>query len=319
MEIGFIEPQYLWFFLSIPFLIAAHAWSFSYNKKKAIEFANFEAIARIKRKQASEKPFLSIFQYKNLFPLMLKIIALSCLILAMSGLLVKYESSVSNFDFIVAIDISSSMLSEDLEPNRLEAAKQAALLFTDILSRGTHIGIVAFSGTSFVEASLTDESNEIKNTIRKVNIKNIGGTDIGSAIVTSTNLLKNSENAKAIILLTDGQSNVGIMPEEGIAYANKNDIIIHTIGIGTASGAMFKDTQIATKLDEATLQEIAEKTGGRYYRTRDVPALEGAFKQIADFTRKIVTVSLAPSLLLIGILLLVFNWILINTKFRIIP
>ncbi|HLD43436.1 MAG TPA: VWA domain-containing protein [Candidatus Nanoarchaeia archaeon] len=318
MAFEFTNPQYLWFFLSIPFLIIVHFVSLRSSSQKAIEFANFEALAKIRRRMEKEQPLLSIFQYKNLVPLAVRVTSLTCLVLAVSGLIYSYSGEAPNFDFVLAIDISSSMLSEDLQPNRLEAAKEAAGAFQKLVSPAS-IGLVTFSGTSFIELDMTDSEAEVGNAIQRIAIRNIGGTDLGGAIITSVNLLSQAKNAKAVILLTDGQSNIGVGPNDAISYASQKDVVVHTIGVGTLEGGFFRDLNVTTKLDEETLKEIAEQTGGLYFRGQDIPELNTAFSQIADFTRKTITLPLAPALLLIAILLWVFDWLLISTRFRIIP
>src|SRR3989338_5430485 len=102
MAFEFTNPQYLWFFLSIPFLSIIHFVNLRYSKRKAIEFANFEALAKIKRRMEKEQPLLSIFQYKNLVPLTMRIISLTCLVLAVSGLVYTYRGEAPNFDFVLA-------------------------------------------------------------------------------------------------------------------------------------------------------------------------------------------------------------------------
>ena len=227
MEVTFQNIHGLWFLLAIPLLIVMHSFTIEESKKRALKFANFEAISRITGQQ--------IFS-KNLTLLVFRTIALLIIVLATSELTLHYTGQSSNFDIVLAIDSSASMLANDLFPNRLEVAKQEAINFINQLDENANIGIVSFAGTTFIDQSLTNNQNKIKEAINNIQIKQLGGTDISEAIVTSSNLLIPSKNAKAIVLLTDGQENLGLL-EDATSYAIQNSIVIYTIGIGTEEGS----------------------------------------------------------------------------------
>jgi Ca-activated chloride channel family protein len=310
MEIVFLNPQYLWAFISIPFLIIIYFLTLKYIKREALEFANFIALARV-----AKKPIIT----NNLLSLVLRMLVITTIILAVSGIVIWYEGKSSDSDFVLAIDTSSSMLADDLKPNRLEAAKQAGIAFLDSVSSKTKIGVVSFSGTSFVEQRPTTNLKDVKTQISSINIKPIGGTDIGEAIITSSNLLIDSDKPKNIILLTDGRSNVGVYPDYAIEYANSNHITIHTIGIGTTEGGFFSNLNVSLKLDKDVLVKIANKTSGKYYNITNKEELSNAYKNIAHSEKKKLSINITPSLMLIALILLISEWILANTKFRIIP
>ncbi len=309
MEISFNNPVYLWFLFSIPLLILAHFYSLRYSKKKALTFANFPAIEKI----TGDRLFT-----KNITLLTIRALILFLVIMSVSGAVFWYQGISSKQDFVIAIDASSSMLATDYDPNRISAAKEAALLFVDRVPKKTKIGVISFAGTSFIEQYLTEDSKKVKEAINSISIKRMGGTDLGEAVVTSVNLLLPQEQAKAVILLTDGQSNVGQILGEAIDYAVKNHVITHTIGVGTEEGGQFFE-EIVSKLDEKTLIEIAEATSGEYYRALDRPALARAFKDIALLTRKQLSINLVLPFLVIAILLLFTEWVLINTRFKQLP
>lgn len=184
-------------------------------------------------------------------------------------------------DVIVALDVSSSMLAEDIKPNRLERAKRK---ITDLLNmlEGDRIGLVAFAGTSFVQCPLTLDYGAARIFLSAIDTQLIPvqGTAIGNAIETSAKAFNTKEKkSKAIILITDGEDQTGKALSAAKSAGNQG-IKIYTIGIGgeigaplpdlTGNGGFRKNQQgevILSKLDEITLQQIALDTGGSYVRS----------------------------------------------------
>jgi len=310
MEIIFKNPIYLWFLLSIPVLVVSHFITLTKIRGRVLQFANFTAIARITGMQP---------QQKNLLLLLTRILALVFIVLAVSETIVWYTGKTSESDFVLAIDASSSMLAEDLKPNRIEAAKEAALLFVDSVPSRSRIAIVSFSGTSFVKQTLTKDKEILKETLHNLAIEPIGGTDIGDAITTGTNLLTLSEKGKAIVLLTDGRSNVGMNPSQAVEYANKNNLNIYTIGIGTEEGGSPKGVNVTLTLDEETLKIIANETDGKYYKAESNEELKNVYKEIAYSTEKRLSLDLTIYLMLLALLTIFLDWGLVSTKYRRIP
>lgn len=312
MEINFNNPQYLWFLLSIFILLISHSMTFKSTQKKALKFANFEAIARVTGNS---------FIKKNIFLLIFRIIVLTLVILSVAGTSITYVGKSTNSNYVLALDTSTSMLVEDIAPNRLEAAKQTLKDFIDFLPQTTKVGLLSFSGVNLIESPLEEDLSKLKTILNNVKISPIAGTDIGNAIVTSTNLLiaENDQKSKVVILLTDGQSNIGIPVEEAVNYANKNNIIVDTIGIGTEEGGKFLGTEVKSKIDEVQLKEIASRTSGVYFRAESSDKLKDSFKQLTELNRKKISVNLSFSLLLIALVMIFVEWGLINTKNKIIP
>jgi Ca-activated chloride channel family protein len=314
MEVTFLHPVYLWFLASVPFLIALHLISLRFTRRKALLFANFEAIKRV----GGGFLYGSILT-KNIIFLSLRGATLILLVFSLSGTTLWYTGQGTDFDFVLALDASGSMLADDFTPNRLEAAKDAALLFVDIVSKHSTIGIVSFSGTTFIKQRLTSDTGLVRKAIESIEIEFASGTAIGDAIVSSSNLFEEGGRAKVIILLTDGQSNVGILAEEAISYANKHKITVYTLGVATSQGGAFEDIEIISRIDEDTLQQIADNTGGAYYRVGNRQDLSTAFEEIAVKTEKKIPLRLSFHLLLAALLVLFTEWTLINTRYRTIP
>lgn len=310
MEIRFANPIYLWFLISVILLVIVHFYTLKHAKRKALKFANFDAISRITGNEVLTK---------NLVILFIRTFALAFTVLAIAGTTLYYTGETSNYNFVLALDASSSMSADDFQPNRFEVAKSEAIKFVDSIQTKTKIGVVSFSGTSFVEKELTDDYVVVKETIQNLQIKEVGGTDLGEAIVTSINVLNTDNKAKVIILLTDGRSNVGTPLEEAITYANEKYVKIHTIGMGTEEGGKIAGLAAVSTLDEESLQNIAKATEGNYYRATDDYTLSKAYQDIIEQTKQRLTLNLSPILMLFAILLLFTEWALISTKYRTIP
>ena len=184
-------------------------------------------------------------------------------------------------DIIIALDVSRSMLAEDIKPNRLERAKRKISDLLDML-KGDRIGLVAFAGTSFVQCPLTLDYAAARIFLNAIDTELIPvqGTNIGGALRKSTKAFRTQENkSRAIILITDGEDQTG-QAMEAAEEAKKARVKVFTIGIGKEIGAPLPDPNMAsgflknekgdvilTKLDETTLQQISLKTGGSYVRS----------------------------------------------------
>ncbi len=315
--INFTNPYYLLLLVSIPLLIITHFFVLGYLKRRAVKFANFEAIKRVTGTKFELKNARGIS--KNLFLLIVRMFVLLFLIFSISGPVLWYSGQGSEFDFVITIDASSSMLADDFEPYRLDAARKASSLFVESLKARTNIGVVSFAGTSFVEQDLTNNMEETEDVITGIRIKRVGGTDIGGAIITSTNILLNQKNSRVIILLTDGQSTVGTPVDTAIEYANKNYVTINTIGLGTEEGGTFIKGDLLSKLDEPTLIDIAQKTDGKYYRAENEKSLANAFEEISSSSQKKIPVNLSMGFMMTALALLFIEWGMINTKYRTLP
>ena len=318
MGLSFTDPVYLWLLVAIPLLVILHFITVSYTRKKALKFANFEAISALTKEDVKETPLTAIFRNRNMVMLLLRSFTLLFLTLALSGAVYWYQGQGSDADYMLAIDSSSSMLTQDFSPNRLEVAKRSAALFVDRLDAQATIGVVSFAGATFVEQRPTEDTTSVKAAIERIVISSVGGTDLGQAIITATNLFPETPRGKVIILLTDGQSNVGISPERASIYANDYGVTVHAIGIGTAKGGQFSGLNVTLRLEEEELKKIAADTGGSYYHATSDSDLDAAYGEIASSTTQKVSLNLAVPSLITALLLLFLEWILINTRYSII-
>ena len=162
---------------------------------------------------------------------------------------------------------------------------------------------------------MSQDKSEIKTAIGNIELSGFGGTDLSEAIITSTNLLENEEN-KAIVLLSDGQANTGTL-DDAISYANYNNVLVHTIAIGTKEGG--QTAYAISKVDEDSLKGIAYMTGGNYSSAETQNDLTESFENLLQLTKQKVSIGLSNYLILFSILLLVFRFLLTNTKFVNLP
>lgn len=306
VQISFEYPIYLFFLLVIPLIIFIHFVTLRSFRGKALKFANFDAIARIRGIE---------FFSKNVIILTFTLLIVFLLVMALSGFTIQLDLSASSHSFVLAVDTSQSMSADDFSPNRLEAAKLAALSFVDSAPFATRIGIVSFSGNSLVEEKVTDSMSNVREALRGVQLSSVGGTDLLDAIITSSNLLLN-EDARAIILFSDGQINVGTVGE-AIEYANENDIIVHTIAMGTVDGG--QSIYGISYVDSDSLRSLAFNTGGEYFESSDLDTLTASLNEAVEVTKRKVSVNTSPYLLIAVVILFVLEYLLINTRFRILP
>jgi len=301
MIFSFSHPEYLFLLLIIPFFFLIHFFSLENRKKFALKFANFNAISRIEGVE---------FFSKSITPLLLNLFIFLLIVLAVSGLTLHVSKQSSSFSFVITIDNSQSMLADDFSPNRLAVAKEVAKNFVDTVP-GVNIGVVSFSGSSRIEQDMSQDKSEIKNAIDNIGLSGVFGTDLYEAVITSANLLKGEEN-KAIILLSDGQINVGTI-DQAIDYAIDEDVIIHTIAMGTKEGG--RTDYAISKLDEDSLKSISYMTGGNYSTAETPEALAQSFAEISKFTKKRVSIDVSRYLILFAILLFSLKFFLENTKY----
>ena len=274
-------------------------------------------------------------------PFASRVIALSLLIivLARPQLTSEWEEKdVEGIDIMLATDVSTSMLAMDLQPNRLEAAKEVAQDF--IAGRpNDNIGLTIFAGESFTQCPLTIDHIALANMLSAVDCdiaaKGIiaDGTAIGMGIANSVSRLKDSKAvSKVIILLTDGINNRGeITPEASAEMAKEFGVRIYTIGVGTDKKEApyptpYGSMNVPVEIDEKTLGNIAEATGGRYFRATDKQSLRDIYNEIDKLERTKLNVQqyqeyeeLYQLFALLAILVLMIELLLRYTVLRRIP
>lgn len=282
-SIKFANPYFFLLLLLIPTMVAFYF--FYLNKKRTqLTFSGLENFKGIKPSFKQKYSFLPFLL--KLIAFVLAIIALARPQSSMSGQNIKTEG----IDIMMALDISASMLAEDLKPNRIDAAKKVAEEFID--SRpNDRIGLVVFSGESFTQCPLTTDHAVLKNLFTGIESGMLAdGTAIGEGLATAVNRIRNSKaKSKVIILLTDGVNNVGsIAPETAGEIAKTFGIRVYTIGVGTIGMAPYpfktpfgiQYQNIEVQIDETILKQIASETDGKYFRATNSSKLKEIYNEI---------------------------------------
>ena len=246
-------------------------------------------------------------------------------------------SSVEGTDIVIAMDISSSMLARDFKPDRLEAAKQVAIKFING-RENDNMGLVIFAGESLTGVPLTSDRGTLINYVQALKHSMLqDGTAIGDGLATSINRIKDGKaKSKSIILLTDGSNNTGVVaPMTAAEIAKDLGIKVYTIGVGTNGMADYPVIDYFGRLtyqpmqvviDENTLTQIADLTGGKYFRATNNKVLSNIFDEIDQLEKTSFDVkqfshtedNYMPWALL-ALALLVVRLILRHTIFRRIP
>lgn len=284
-EITFVNPQFFWLFLLLPLLVV---WQWFWRKKEtpSVLFSSLQGIQGIQTRRTQFRFILFV----------LRLLAISFLIIALARPRSSSEISktkvTEGIDIILAIDVSESMLAMDLKPNRIEALKRVASQFIrDRVS--DRIGIVVYSGESYTKVPATTDKNIVLQSLSEIKHGEIeDGTAIGMGLGTAINRLKDSKTkSKVIILMTDGVNNTGVIdPLSASELAKQYGIRVYTIGIGTNGKALspiaynpdgsWQYGMVPVEIDEKLLTQIAQTTGGHYFRATDNRKLVQIYTEI---------------------------------------
>lgn len=280
----FLHPELLWLLLLLPALLIIYiVWRRQQHASLRVPSLLFLRDMR---------GGLRVYLRHSLFALRLLVLGLIIVALARPQSSSSWsEDRVEGIDIMLTMDISTSMLAMDFQPNRVEAAKEVAMRF--IANRpNDNIGLVVFAGESFTACPLTQDHATLINRLREMTPGMIEDqTAIGSGLATAISRLKDSKTkSKVIILLTDGANNTGnISPKMAADLAKTFGISIYTIGVGSGAGEAPYPIQTAlgvvvrnmpVDLDEPTMRQIADVSGGAYFRATDNESLLAIYKKI---------------------------------------
>jgi len=285
-EYEFMAPQYLWLFILLPFLVigayyvrtkskGVFKFSRRYKDLKSIAFGHADWLIKLS--------YLSLFLFLTML--------VFALAKPMNTDLIDDEEEFSEgIDIIISLDVSGSMLATDFKPNRLEAAKEVAKEFVDE-RKNDRIGLVVYEGEAYTASPATRNHDFLKEAIDNVvSGKLEPGTAIGLGLGTAVARLRaDTLKSKVIILLSDGENNKGdISPLDAAKLAKNKNIRVYTIGVGqegyaptpvnTPFGQIMQ--QALVSIDEDLLTEMAEMTGGAYFRATDTKSLREIYKKI---------------------------------------
>lgn len=295
LHIDFAYPFMFGLFLLLPILI----WWYLKKQDQQLAFI-----------KVSTTQAFAVSSWKNRFrhlPFVLRILALSCLIVALARPQKRNEEKQTEgegIDIVLCMDVSGSMGSRDILPSRIEVAKEVAVEF--VRSRPVdRIGLVIFSGESFTQCPITTDKNTLITQIESLESRRylIDGTVIGEGLATAVDRLSQSNaKSKVIILLTDGKEDPPetrlIDPLTALEIAKAKKVKVYTIGMSAAATTIAevnlskgKNNPAADFLDEELLRKIANETGGKYFRARDKEGLKDIYNQINSLEKSKIDIT----------------------------
>jgi len=303
----FLAPTMLYLLLVIPILILAYILAQRRRQKYALRYASLSLV----KEAMGRGPGI-----RRHIPPMLFIIGLTAMIVALSRPFAYIITMTQQGTVILTIDVSGSMRADDLKPNRMEAAKEAARIFVSKQPDTVRIGVVSFSGSATIVQPPTTDRNLILAAIDRLQTQR--ATAIGSGILVSLEAIFENPPAPAdvpafgrptstparlggptptpqvtavprgsyvpaiIILMSDGQSNTGPAPLDVVDQAVKRGVRVYTVGVGSENGVIlnFGGRSIRSRLDEATLKAIAEKTDAEYFNAQNENDLKAIYETL---------------------------------------
>ena len=325
----FNNPEYLWLLLLILPMIYWYVFK-HFRSDASLQVSTTRPVFKVPRTK-------KVYLFHLLFVIRCVILALLIVVIARPQLSNSFRSETTEgIDIMVALDISGTMLAEDLRPNRLEAAKDVAIEF--ISGRpNDNVGLVVFAGESFTQCPLTSDHTALINLFKSVEYGMIeDGTAIGLGLANAVNRIKDSEaKSKVVILLTDGSNNAGdVAPLTAAEIAKTFGVRVYTIGVGTHGMARYpfqtplgvRYQNIPVEIDEDVLQEIASMTGGSYFRATDNSKLREIYGEIDQMEKTKLRVNSYSKkseeflpFMIAALVLLVCEMVIRNTVLRRIP
>ena len=328
-QIQFANPEYLWgLLLLIPLVV----WFF-YKGKQLQARLTLSSLGGFK---ASTSRIVQWYPLLFVF----RLLALGLIVVGIARPQTVDVSTRTKtnkgIDIVMAIDVSSSMLAQDLKPNRLKALKNVASDFVN-QRQNDRIGLVIYAGESYTKTPITSDKRIVQNALNEIRFDGVinDGTAIGMGLATAVNRLKDSRaKSKVIILLTDGVNNSGFIdPKIAAELAVEFQIKTYTIGLGSNGNARapigilpngkFQYGITKVEIDETLLQSIAEETGGLYFRATDNSSLEAIYDEINKLEKTEIEEFKYYNyqekyrfLVLIAMGLLLLEWILKHTVYR---
>ena len=327
-EITFYNPELLWLLILLPLLIFVNI---KISKKKSSNF-KISSTRNLDFKSLKIKiyPILDILRY----------LAITMLIIGLSRPQIVDVSTQTKtsmgIDIVIAVDVSSSMLAQDLSPNRLDALKEVAKEFINDRTND-RIGLVVYAGESYTKTPVTSDKSIIIKSLEEIKFDGVieDGTAIGMGLATAVNRLKDSKaKSKVIILLTDGVNNSGFIdPNTAADLASSYEIKTYTIGLGSNGNALapiainpngtFRFGLTKVEIEEELLKSIAKKTGGLYFRATDNKRLKDIYEEINKLEKTEVeefkytnATEKYRFFVLISFVLVFMEWILRSTLFK---
>ena len=287
------------------------------KKERTMKFGNYKTLKKVAGGDLIRSDTLIMIT---------RVLAITCLLLGLSSPAIVQTVQGADNDFVLTMDVSSSMFTGDVEPNRFEASKDISENFVSRLGNSSSVGVVSYSGEVNEELELTSDMTEVRGAIRNVEMGETAGTATGDAVATSASILMSSNGTKTIILITDGTNNVGQSVEEAGEFAARQNVTVNPIGIGE-SEREEDDTDGLIRGEEATRAEfpnlnqtrligLANETGGE---ASFATSREGLETSIVELEEQEDETDISRYLILLAGILLVLDAVYRTTDFEVIP
>lgn len=291
-DFEFANPAYLHLLWCIPLIVAYEIWR-SRDRRTALIYSSFAFLPKQK----------SLTLWTRHLPIVFRLLSIVFLVIALArpqSFSKGQTSTTEGIDIMISLDVSSSMLARDFNPDRIEAAKKIGIQF--ISGRPTdRMGLVIFASEAFTMCPLTLDHAALINQFNAVDMGMLeDGTAIGSGLAMAVNRLLNSDAvSRVVILLTDGVNNSGeIAPYTAAEIAQTYGIRVYVVGIGSMGTAPYpvqtpygiRYQQVEVQIDERLMKEVAQLTGGEYFRATDNKTLEEIYQKIDSLEKSKVNI-----------------------------
>lgn len=302
----FLWPEMLWTLILIPVLLAGYVWLQRRRMRVAVIAPDLSAI---RLAQAGRR------NYRRHIPPALCLAAITCGLIGSAGPSARVTLPADYMTLILAMDVSRSMLAEDVPPNRIKASQEAVKAFIEGLPRNVRVGLVTFAGTAQRAHAITDNRQDIYEAIDRFQLQR--GTATGSGLLVALDMLlpdagiqlesnvygwevgpasslpdqaagpPGSYRNGAIVLLSDGRRTTGTDPIEAARLAARLGVRVHTVAFGTPEGFIpgFDGSGFYARVDEETLRQMAQLTQGEFFRASNVADLQGIYEHLATRIR----------------------------------
>jgi Ca-activated chloride channel family protein len=324
---SFLWPEALFLYLLVPGLVALYLWMLRRPARERVQYSSLELVARAAAAGG---------RWRRHVPAVLYLLTLCGVIFVVARPMAPLPVPDNRTAVMLSIDVSRSMMARDVVPNRLEAAKKAAIQFVRSLPRGAKVGLVSFSSYATLITPPTEDHDRVIQDISNLNLE--FATAIGDGLLEAIYALPGRQRPDGpgglgtlpppprdpehlppatVVLLSDGQSNRGVPPEDAATVARQWRVKVYTVGLGSPEGTFLElgGRSIFVRLDEETLKEIAETTGGAYWRVSSSAELNRVYTRLGrsiGWERKPVEVSgpaaVAVAALFVGTMAVSLLW-----------
>jgi Ca-activated chloride channel family protein len=311
---SFQYPLLLLALLALPLLVGLYVLNQRRRQAYAIRFTNLALMGQVMGRQPG---------FRRHLPAALFLLGFTGLLLAMARPTAAVAVPKEKATVMLTVDVSGSMAATDVQPTRIEAARQAGRALINELPGQARVGLVSFNAQASVVAPLTRDHQSVQDALQS--LQPGGGTAIGDALELSVQQLVQNRTGGAkspemIVLLTDGTSNTGVSPADGAAQAKAAGIPVETIGVGQRGKTTFLGGRPIDGVDEQALQSISDSTGGHYFYAAEAGVLQNIFGSLGSaFGWTTEKVELTIPALALGTVILLGGGLLSLRWFRLLP